>query len=298
MAPQILQPTVWRLAEEQHGVVARRQLLELGLSYDAIKHRLRRGRLHSLYSGVYVVGRPELTEKGRWMAAVLACGPGALLSDESAAALHGIRKPRRGAIEITLPPNRTCARSGIVAHRRIVPSEHIGAVARIPLTSPVLTLVHLAGRLGRRQLETAMNEADKLRLIDPEELRSELDRIPRQPGIALLRAILAGHGFLLTDSELERSFLPLARRAGLDLPLTRQRLNGFVVDFYWPDLGLVVETDGLTYHRTPVQQARDRLRDQRHTAAGLTCLRFTHQQVAYEPTHVIATLKTVAERLR
>jgi very-short-patch-repair endonuclease len=172
------------------------------------------------------------------------------------------------------------------------------SVDRIPLTSPLLTLVHLAHRLDRPRPETAINEADKLGLIDPEELRSDLDRIPRQPGLALLRAILAGDDFVLTDSELERLFLPIARRAGLGLPRTRQRLNGFLVDFFWPDLGLVVETDGLTYHRTPAEQARDRLRDQRHTAAGLTCLRFTHYQVTHEPTHVIATLKTVTEGLR
>ena len=92
--------------------------------------------------------------------------------------------------------------------------------------------------------------------------------------------------FRLTDSELERRFLPLARAAGLPVPLTRQRVNGFEVDFFWPDLGLVVETDGLRYHRTPAQQARDRLRDQAHTAAGLTPLRFTHAQVRFEPGHV------------
>ena len=80
-------------------------------------------------------------------------------------------------------------------------------------------------------------------------------------------------------------FVPLALRAGLDLPLTRHRLNGFLVDFFWPELGLVVETDGLTYHRTPAEQSRDRVRDQRHTAAGLTCLRFTHHQVANEQDH-------------
>lgn len=86
--------------------------------------------------------------------------------------------------------------------------------------------------------------------------------------------------------------------AGLSPPRTGSRVNGFKVDFYWPDLGLVVETDGLRYHRTPKQQAKDRLRDQAHTAAGLTCLRFTYAQVALEPAHVRATLAAVVGRLR
>lgn len=112
-----------------------------------------------------------------------------------------------------------------------------------------------------------------------------------------MRAILDRHTFVLTDSELERRFLPLVRRVGLPLPHTGRYVNGWKVDFFWPDLGLVVETDGLTYHRTPAEQARDRLRDQTHSAAGLTPLRFTHWQVALEAQHVKATLGAVAARL-
>jgi very-short-patch-repair endonuclease len=103
--------------------------------------------------------------------------------------------------------------------------------------------------------------------------------------------------FTLTDSETEQRFLPIAKRAGLPLALTRECVNGFKVDFYWPELGLLVETDGLRYHRTPAEQARDRLRDQVHTAAGLTCLRFTRAQVRYDPRHVETTLAAVARRL-
>jgi len=112
-----------------------------------------------------------------------------------------------------------------------------------------------------------------------------------------LRRLLDRRTFRLTDSELERFFLPLAKQAGLVLSLTRQHLNGFRVDFLWPDLRLVVETDGLRYHRTPAQQARDRVRDQAHLAAGFTPLRFTHEQVRYEPEHVRSTLRAVARRL-
>ena len=108
-----------------------------------------------------------------------------------------------------------------------------------------------------------------------------------------MRNLLDRRTFTLTDSELERLFLPIAAAAGLGRPETGAWLNGYKVDFYWPSLGLVVETDGLRYHRTPAQQAQDRRRDQAHAAAGLTVLRFTHGQVRLEPNHVQATLAAV-----
>jgi very-short-patch-repair endonuclease len=117
-------------------------------------------------------------------------------------------------------------------------------------------------------------------------------------GAAALRRALDRPTFAVTDSELERRFLPIARRAGLPQPQTGVRLNGFRVDFYWPDLGLVVETDGLRYHRTSAEQGRDRLRDQAHTAAGLTQLRFTRAQVVFDAAHVESTLAAVASRVR
>jgi very-short-patch-repair endonuclease len=142
-----------------------------------------------------------------------------------------------------------------------------------------------------------VNVADKLELVDPERLRAAIDESPHRPGVAILRRLLDRRTFVLTDSELERRFLPIARRAGLGPPQTAVWLNGFKVDFYWPELGLVVETDGLRYHRTPTQQARDRLRDQAHTAAGLVPLRFTHGQIRYEPNHVENTLRAVRARI-
>ena len=142
-----------------------------------------------------------------------------------------------------------------------------------------------------------MNEADKLGLVDPEALRVALERHRGQPGVAPLRALLDRRTFRLSDSELERWFRPLARAAGLPEPLTKQWVNGFEVDFYWPNLGLVVETDGLRYHRTPSQQARALRRDQAHTAAGLTSLRFSHEQIKFEPSYVRANLARVGRRL-
>jgi very-short-patch-repair endonuclease len=157
-------------------------------------------------------------------------------------------------------------------------------------------LIDIATQLEPDQLEAAINEADKLDLIDPEELRLAIDRAVHRPGVRALRRSLDRRTFRLTDSELERRFLRLIRKARLPLPQTGQCVNGFKIDFYWPELRLVVETDGLRYHRTTAQQTRDRVRDQTHTAAGLTTLRFTHAQVAHQPDHVVATLAAVARR--
>jgi very-short-patch-repair endonuclease len=232
------------------------------------------------------------------MAAVLACGSGAVLSHGSAAALMKIGKERHGLIEVSVPSSSHHRRSGLIVHRR--PSlrpEDTGIFAGIPVTSPVRTLIDLAPRLDRRGLERAINEADKYDLVHPPQLREALQTHTGEPGVRVLRTALDRRTFRLTKGELERRFLPLARRAGLPVPLTGPIVNGFEVDFFWPDLGLVVETDGLTYHRTPAEQAVDRLRDQAHTAAGLAQLRFTHEQVRYEPDHVLRILTETACRV-
>jgi very-short-patch-repair endonuclease len=290
---------LWALAESQHGVVARRQLLELGVHPQAIKHRVANGRLHPLSRGVYAVGRPQLTRHGRWMAAVLACGPHSVLSHGSAAELWEIGSERRGVVEVSVPEPVGRRRSGIVVHRRAaLGAEDVTSHSGIPVTTPVRTLVDLAARLGRGRLEKAIREADARGLVDPEILRAALGELGGQRGVAALRETLDRRTFVLTDSELERRFLPIVRDAGLPPPRTQRIVNGFRVDFYWPDLGLVVETDGLRYHRTPAQQAADRVRDQAHTVAGLTPLRFTHAQVRYERRHVEETLRAIFERLR
>jgi very-short-patch-repair endonuclease len=291
--------SVWRVAARQHGVVSRDQLLELGYSAQSIKHRVARGRLHPVWPGVYAPGRPELGRHGTWMAAVLSCGPRAALSHESAGALLGILARETGPVEVSVP--RAVARRGrpgIAVHRRatLAPWE-LSDRHGIPVTSPARTLVDLASRLTRDDLEGAIGEADKRDLIDPESLRRALPDFGGQPGVAALRDTLDRRTFTLTDSELERRFLPIARQAGLPPPEPQRWVNGFRVDFYWPELRLVVETDGLRYHRTPAQQAKDRLRDQAHAAAGLTPLRFTRAQVRFEPEHVRRTLEAVATRM-
>jgi very-short-patch-repair endonuclease len=167
----------------------------------------------------------------------------------------------------------------------------------VPVTSLVRTLIDIAPRLGQGDLERAVNEADRLGLVDPESLLDALTQHPGKRGVGRLRELLSEHAFRLTDSELERRFLRLVSEAGLPMPLTQQRLNGFRVDFVWPDLKLVVETDGLRYHRTAGQQTKDRRRDQAHLAAGFTPLRFTHEQVRFQAGYVRFALVAVVNRL-
>jgi very-short-patch-repair endonuclease len=279
-------------------VVTRRQLLDAGVSARGIELRLGNGRLHRVARGVYVVGRPELTRRGRWMAATLACGPRAVLSHSSAAALWGIGSEPEGLTEITMRVFSARERPGIRIHRRPGLQERdIAALSRIPVTGIVRTLIDLSARLHPAGIERMVNEADTRNLIDPESLQAALASYPGQHGVGKLKDVVGRRTFRLTDSELERRFLRLAHDAKLPPPRTRQWINGFKVDFYWPELGLVVETDGLRYHRTPAQQARDRRRDQAHAVAGLTPLRFTHEQVCYEAPHVRAALIAVARRL-
>jgi hypothetical protein len=280
-------------------VVAREQLLALGYTKSAIEHRVRIGRLHLVLRGVYAVGRPRLNREGRWMAAVLACGPHAALSHRSAAALWRFGKEHEDYIDVTVRRDSEARLRGIRCHRRpALPLSAITTRLNIPLTQPVQTFLDLATVTGPKGLERAINEADKRDVIDPDALRKALDDHTGEPGIRPLRRILDKHTFRLSDDELELLFRPLASAAGLPTPLTKVKVNEFEVDFFWPDLGLVVETDGWRYHRTPATQTRDALRFQTHTAAGFTTIRFSHWQVKYEPEHVLNILRRTATHLR
>jgi predicted transcriptional regulator of viral defense system len=284
----------WDLVRRQHGVIARFQLLALGFTRAEIEHRLAVGRLHCLLRGVYAVGRRELSEHGLWMAAVLSCGPGAVLSHEAAGALWRIREARR--IEVTVPGYRR--RPGVTVHRRTLRPEDMTTRDGVPVTTPAATLVDLATRLGDSALERAVNQADQLDLIDPEKLRADLDHVGRRRrGAARLRRLLDRYTFSFTRSELEQALIPIALAVGLPMPLTCVIVNGYEVDFYWPDLGLVVEADSLRYHRTAAKQTRDLERDQAHARAGLTCIRFSHAQIKYDPEYVRNTLAAVVSRL-
>jgi hypothetical protein len=199
-------------------VITRAQLIELGMSTQAIKYRLRRGKLHAVHRGVYAVGRPQLTRHGTLLAAVLSCGPGAALSHDAAAEMQGIRRRRGGPIDVTVPGGQR-RRPGVRIHRRPLPDSDGTHRHGIPVTTPVRTLVDLAQQLSARELEAAVNEADKLDIVDPERLRATLEARGGQSGVAALRELLDRQTLTLTDTELERHFLPIARRAGMPEPL-------------------------------------------------------------------------------
>jgi len=233
------------------------------------------------------------------MAAVLACGSDAALSHRSAAALWKFGKEHEDYIDVTVRRDSEARIRGIRCHRRpSLPADAITTRLNIPLTQPVQTFLDLAAATGLKGLERAINEADKRDVIDPDALRKALEEHAGDPGVRPLRRILDKHTFRLSDDELELLFRPIAAAAGLPTPLTKVIVNEFEVDFFWPDLGLVVETDGWRYHRTPATQTLDALRFQTHTAAGLTPLRFSHWQVKYEPDHVLSILRRTAKHLR
>jgi hypothetical protein len=233
------------------------------------------------------------------MAAGLACGPAAALRHRSAAAHWGFGKEHSDHIDVSLRRTSESRLPGVRCHRRpSLPASAITSRLNIPLTQPVQTFLDLATVAGPKTLERAINEADKHDVIDPDALRKALENHPGEPGVRPLRAILDKHTFRLSDDELELLFRPLAATAGLPTPLTKQIVDDFEVDFFWPDIGLVVETDGWRYHRTPAAQSRDALRFQEHTAAGLTPLRFSHWQVKHEPAHVKTILRKTIANLR
>jgi hypothetical protein len=248
--------------------------------------------------GVYAVGRPEVSLRGEWMAAVLVGGPRALLSHRSAAALWRIRRWDEREVEIVVPPSRSRRRSEVrVYGRRDHQAPGGREVDGIPVAHPIAVLVDLATCLRTGQLEAAINEADHRNLVNPESLGEAIDSLPRRPGIGRLRQLLAAPTTALSSTRLEELFLPLAFEVGLPAPQTQAWLNGHRVDFFWPDLGLVVETDSLRYHRTAFKQGRDKRRDNAHAGSGLTVLRFTHGQVRHEPDYVRKMLATTARFL-
>ena len=304
----------WNLVARQQGIVARAQLLAIGFSAAAIQHRLAYGRLHPVARGIYAVGWPYLDRRRRWAAAVLAAAAGgqaghfptqpylgniAALSHRSAAAHWAIGAEHRGRIDLSVRRTQGVRRPGLLVHRRpSLPASEILLLDDLPVTSPVQTLIDLATELGPIAIERAVNDADKRDLVDPEALRLALDDHAGEPGVRPLREILDRLTFRLSDSDLEIYFRPIAQSAGLPHPLGKHRVNGFEVDFFWPDLGLVVETDGLRYHRTPSAQKRDALRDRTHLIAGLTPLRFTHYEIRHEPRRVRRDLSRAAAMLQ
>jgi very-short-patch-repair endonuclease len=276
------------LAERQHRVVSRAQLLELGLNRGAITHRIELGRLRPVHRGVYRIGL--LSGDGRRMAAVLACGPGAVLSHLSAAALWGIHQS--GRIEVTTPASRRGPR-GVTVHRSPLRDDERTTHRGIPTTTVPRTLLDLSAVVCPDDLRSALRQSEQLRLTDPLSLIDLAERYPRRPGLAAIRALLreASIGARVIRSELEERFQAFLLNAGLPLPQTNQRIEGYEVDCVWPDQRLIVELDGHSTHSHTRAFEGDRFRDRRLQAAGWHVIRVTWRQLHEEPELLEADLR-------
>jgi predicted transcriptional regulator of viral defense system len=285
------------LAERQHGVVSLPQLQFLGLSPRAVRDRVATGRLTRIHRGVYAVGHARLTQRGRWMAAVLAYGPKARLSHRSSAALHGIRPDNRPKIDVTFAGPSARSRPGIDVHRSttLEPAD-LATIDGIPCTSLARTLLDLAEVVSERAVERAINEAEVLRTFDLRAVEEVLSRAAGRRGAAVLNRVLADYdGPTMTDRELEERFFGLCRQASVPQP----EVNGWVslekgiaykVDFLWRAERLGIETDGWGSHGTRQAFESDRRRDRLLSLAGWTVVRFTWRDVERRPLEVTETL--------
>jgi very-short-patch-repair endonuclease len=283
-----------RLAERQHGVIGRAQLLALGLGRGAIESRLRRGWLHAVHRGVYAVGYRNLMAKQSWMAAVLACGSSAVLSHGSAAALWDLRRSTAANIHITVSSGAgRSRRPGIAVHRSPgLTDDEVTVHDAIPVTTVERTLLDIAADFAPGPLERAVERSVILRLFDLHAVNATLARHPKRKGALALRAVVSTlHDEpQLTRSELEAFFCDLCEAHCLQRPQINQVVEGLTVDFLWPDRRLVVETDGRATHGTPLAFERDRARDAALVLAGYRVVRFTYRQIVYEPERVARTV--------
>jgi Protein of unknown function (DUF559) len=274
--------------------MSRSQLVELGVSATTVDHWVRRSRLHVVHRGVYAIGHAALRVEGRRLAAVLACGRGAVLSHLGAAAHWGLLHSEQTRVDVTTPRTRR-AIPGIRLHSsRSLDARGTTSHEGIPITTIARTLIDLAATVPESRLERALAQAERLQLYDQ---RAIIDVIGRtnghRGGGALARATAAEPK--LTRSELEVTFRKLVRRAGLPEPLGNFILDApdhprLEVDFYFPTHNLVVETDGWETHRTKAAFQSDRRKDAALTSAGLRVMRFTYEDVVYEPDTVVARL--------
>jgi hypothetical protein len=254
--------------------VSRRQLRALGVNDSAVAYRLRVGRLHRLHVGVFAVGHVALGPRGRWLAAVLACGDGAVLSHAAAGAVWGIRPSAAVRIDVTV---------GTAAGR----SDRRLRVHR--------TILDLAASLQTRPLERLLDQAENARLTDVASLDALARAHPRHRGARRLQAALHDHtpGTTLTRSELEERFLALCDRAGIERPLVNHHVEGKERDFVCPTHRLVIEADRWRHHRSREAFENDRHRDAALLEAGWRTLRFTHRQLTDDARMVANTLRAV-----
>jgi hypothetical protein len=285
------------LAKRQHGVVSRVQLMDVGVGRRAIGNRLERGRLHAVHRGVYAVGHPLLTAQGRWMAAVLAVGPGAALSHRSAAALWGLRVSA-GPAEVTVVGQRR-SRERLRLHQANLAADEVTVVSAIPVTTVPRTLLDLAAVLQPSRVERAVHEAEVRRLADPLSLDQLVARYPGRRGIAVIKAVLAEGrlGLAVTRSEFEARFLEFVDRSELPRPEVNVGIGAggrrLEADCVWRTQRLVVELDGHAAHGTRRSFERDRARDRSLQTEGWRVLRITWRQLHRDPNSLAADLRTL-----
>lgn len=285
------------LASVQHGVVSRRQLEAVGLRRGAIARRVESGRLHRLHHGVYALGHPVLTVRGHWLAAVLACGDGAVLSHASAAAAWDLRRSDASLIDVIVPVAGGRKRRGIRIHRRPdLARQDTTTLDGIPITTPTRTLIDLAPRLTHGALKRTLAQTEARRLLDDAQIADAFARRSTRSGAKRLQQALQDP--TITRSELEDRFLALLDRERLPRPLVNHHVLHHEVDFVWPTHRLIVETDGREHHGTAEAFEHDRRRDVELTIAGYRVVRFTHRQVTEHAATTAAELHALLSRSR
>jgi very-short-patch-repair endonuclease len=295
---EILDREMARLASAQHGVVGRWQLDEIGLTEQMVRTRMAHNGLTSLHRGVYAVGHRAITVESRWMAAVLAHGPEAVLSHRSAAQLWGLYPRSRIAPEVTCPGSKK-TKQGIVAHRGSPLQDEIGRVRGIPVTSVPRTMFDLAGMLGERQIERAWDEMEVRGYTDRLSVADLLARHPRRKGSAVLGRLARRTALAVgvARNEFEERFLGLID----DHHLPRPRMNAhvalrgrfFEVDCLWEDERVAVELDGAAAHKTNRAFNNDRERDRILVAEGYRTTRVTWDHLTRTPAEVAADLRDI-----
>jgi hypothetical protein len=274
------------LAERQHGVVARRQLIELGMGERLNQPRVEAGLLIPLFQGIFALGHKRMSREGRWMAAVLASGSGAVLSHGSAMELWGMRGSHEPVEVLRRSGGPRQSRPEIRLHQtRSLPNDHVTRERGIPVTTVERTLLDMAARLDSRQLEWALVSADRSGRVNWPKLQRLVAGRRGKRGIGRLRRIAMEVDPRAVDalSPLEVDFLALCREHGLPLPQVNVLVEGYLVDFHWPDQRIVVETDGYAYHRDRPAFERDHERTVVLTAAGYEVHRATHRMLAWNP---------------
>ncbi len=271
-------------------MVSRRQLLAIGHSGSSIGRMIRARRLHPFHRGVYAVGHTRLSAHGRFIAAVLACGSGAVLSHFAASWLWGLWRTAPKRIDVTVPTRGHSRGSICVHHAPAIAGEDRAVQDGIPVTALPRTLIDLA-QVAPRRLPRAIERAEQLRVFGLDDVDRMLMRCRRHPGRGVLTDALAEYREpAFTRSELERQFLGLVREAGLPQPSVNCFVAGFELDAFWEDERLCVELDTYEFHGGRAAFERDRVRDEELKLAGIECLRITGRRLDREPDALIERL--------